>query len=215
LVGEKMDISNRALGLLLVAAIVISIGGTVISLNNLDGFSTTGYATALDNGTVSLSVATSLSIVLDNDAIDFGTCTLPGGVSLDVDSDLNGSALNNSKCDAASSWGTAGEFLTVRNNGNVDANVTITTNTTALNFFGQDASSWIAYKGDVTGANGGCSSGLVSTYTNLTTAAEYIFCNVLDADLVDNSANLTIKAHMSAAAVSGNIMQVKFTANAI
>jgi len=207
-----MDISNKTLGLLLVAAIVFSIGGTIISLNKLDGFSTTGFATNNQNGTVTLSVAEALSIVLDDSAINFGTCTLPGGQDIVVDSNLASSGLNNSLCDGTSGWSSApGDVITVHNNGNVPANVTITSNVTGQAFYGSDASSWLAYKG----AGSGCASGnLTDSYTNITVADTKLpFCSYLKADQTDNSANLTIKSYISSTATSGGVMKLTFTAH--
>ena len=75
---EKMDISNKTLAMFLVAAIVVSIAGTTISLNRLGDISTspTGFATS-GVGNVSLNVNTDLSIVLDEAWINFGDCVPP------------------------------------------------------------------------------------------------------------------------------------------
>ncbi len=212
-----MDISNKTLGLLLVAAIVFSIGGTIVSLNKLDGFSTTGFATTnITNGTVTLSVAEALSIVLDDAAIDFGTCSLPGGQDIVVDSDLTrtSSSVNNSLCDGTTNWdSTNGDFITVHNNGNVDANVTIKSNINGTHFYGDDANSWIAYKGE----GSGCAAGnLTDSYTghNITTVnTEMPFCSFLKADQTENSINLTIRSYIASTATSGNVMTLTFTAH--
>ncbi|MCF7799319.1 hypothetical protein K9M74_05445, partial [Candidatus Woesearchaeota archaeon] len=70
-----MDISNKTLGLLLVAAIVVSVGGTLMSLNQLESVSPTGFATT-GSGTVDLDIGSYVAIVVDDTAINFGTCTL-------------------------------------------------------------------------------------------------------------------------------------------
>lgn len=128
-----MDISNRTLGLLLVAAIVISIGGTFISLNKLDAVSTTGFATNNETGTVSLDVSPELSITTADDAtIDFGTCTLdPTQGYSEFDSNLTSGGLNNSDC----TLGTFPDYIVLRNNGNVEANVTVRSNITGADLF--------------------------------------------------------------------------------
>lgn len=204
-----MDISNRALGLLLVAAIVISIGGTVISLNKLDGFSTTGFATN-PNGTVSLTVGDTESIILTDLAIDFGTCTIPPGSSLNLDSYQAQGGVNNSACTATSGFP---DKLVVKNNGNVDTNVTITSNVTGTDFFNDGTNSWIAYKGTNVGA--GCTGTLVSAYTNITSTSDLAFCDRLQADTVSNSAELYISSHLSQTATTGGVMKLTFTANTI
>jgi hypothetical protein len=195
-----MDISNRALGLLLVAAIVISIGGTVISLNKLDGFTTTGMATN-PNGTVDLAVGSLLSIVLDDNAIDFGSCTLPGGQGLNVDSALGSGSLNNSAC-----GGTFPDTITVRNNGNLPAEVNITSDISGTAWV---TDSWFAYK--AASADGGCTSGLQSTYTNLT-ATEQTFCGLLQADINDNAAEFSVKGYIAPTATTPSQMKITFSA---
>ncbi len=65
------DISNRTLAILLVTAIVVSLGATVTTLNRLST-GATGRAN-YDMGDVSLEVSDTVSIILLNDTIDFGS----------------------------------------------------------------------------------------------------------------------------------------------
>ncbi len=116
-----MDISNKALSMFLLAAIVVSLGGTIVSLNKLGSISTTGYATS-DQGTVQLTVDASVSITTsDADTVNFGTCTPYSGGAVTINSE-NGSNTSgtNGICGYASI-----QNISVRNDGTVDANVTI------------------------------------------------------------------------------------------
>ena len=67
------DISNRTLALLLVTAIVVSLGATVYTLNVMSGVGVppTGRAQS-EAGEVNLSVESAISIILHNNTIDFG-----------------------------------------------------------------------------------------------------------------------------------------------
>ena len=65
------DISNRTLALLLVTAIVVSVGFTLFTLNGLER-STTGRAT-LQPGNVSLTIQDATSIYLYKSIVDFGS----------------------------------------------------------------------------------------------------------------------------------------------
>jgi hypothetical protein len=67
------DISNRTLALLLVTAIVVSLGATVYTLNNIGRVRAPAGRAASDIGNVSLQVSNQVSIVLNSDTIDFGT----------------------------------------------------------------------------------------------------------------------------------------------
>jgi hypothetical protein len=116
-----MNVSNKTLGLFLVAAIVVSVGGTFFSLDKLDDFSSTGYASG-GSGDVNLVIDTSLSIVLTDNGIDFGTCLLTGG-TMTFDSSLDDDGVNNSACTA----GTFPDSMTIENDGNVVANITVQT----------------------------------------------------------------------------------------
>ena len=65
------NISNRTLAILLVTAIVVSLGATVTTLNRLSS-GPTGKAN-YDMGEVQLEVSDTVSIILLNDTIDFGS----------------------------------------------------------------------------------------------------------------------------------------------
>lgn len=71
-----MEMSNKTLSLLLVAAIAISLFGTIISVNRLSRFqavkTTTGFATS-DQGTATVYINSSTSIFFAIDTVDFGT----------------------------------------------------------------------------------------------------------------------------------------------
>lgn len=65
------DISNRTLALLLVTAIVVSLGVSVVTLQQIGQETPTGYAPQ-DQGNVTLYVESQVSIILTTDTIDFG-----------------------------------------------------------------------------------------------------------------------------------------------
>jgi hypothetical protein len=74
-----MEISNKTLALFLVAAVTISLFGTVISLNKMNRLvqlkSTTGYALS-DTALAQVTVNTTTSIIFTTDSIDFGSGTV-------------------------------------------------------------------------------------------------------------------------------------------
>ena len=152
-----MDISNRALGLLLIAAIVVSIGGTFISLDRLDAVSTTGFATNNQTGQVDITITESLSIIIVGAAIDFGDCTLSPGEVLIMDSEYLGA--NKTLCNGF----TVSTPLKIENDGNVNANVSIQVDKTAETIF-TDAASTFKYKTVVGSANNGCVGTMEGTY---------------------------------------------------
>jgi hypothetical protein len=71
-----MDISNRTLAMFLIAAMVISLAGTLISLNRINKMGgLTGFASS-DVGNVSLFVNTTQSLIFTVSTINFGTGTV-------------------------------------------------------------------------------------------------------------------------------------------
>ena len=164
-----MEVSNKTLGVLLIAAIVVSLGGTFVSLNKLGGVSPTGYATNNVTGTVQLTVGTSTSIVINTDTydnvVDFGECS-PGASMLFLDSDNGASVGDNAEC-TGSSLGASGDYIQIENDGNIDANVTVRASVNGTNLF--DTNGGLAYKMTNTSGDEGC-YGLQAqlTYLNFT-----------------------------------------------
>ncbi|MBN2422997.1 hypothetical protein JXB41_07260 [Candidatus Woesearchaeota archaeon] len=128
------DISNRTLATLLIAAIVISLGGTIISLNRLARISGAGalplVGRATDGGMVNVTIMSSLSIYLSDDAIDFGTgwVNTSQGTCFNDGVNLTTLGTNDGNC-----WVNAtglltpyyGDTWTVVNDGTLDVNITI------------------------------------------------------------------------------------------
>ena len=122
-----MDITNKTLAFFLVAAIVVSVVGTMTSLNKIDRFQTesgpAGLATT-DTGNVSLYVNRTASIVFRNATINWGS----GYVN------ISSSGVTNCVMDTKGGAGTVTtpdceEFtpqtgLHIENDGNLDVNLT-------------------------------------------------------------------------------------------
>lgn len=187
-----MDISNRALAMFLLAAIVVSLAGTLTSLNRLGSLTTTGYATS-DSGTVQLNVGATISITLDTyDTIDFGSCTPLAGVDGVINS--QGGANTTAICPSFTI-----NNHTIRNDGNVDVNVTINSTRIGEANGGSGATlfldssrgvSALAYKVSNYGRGtnvGGC-VGYGASYANFTAAnTKFRACDNLTARATENS----------------------------
>ncbi|MBD3209645.1 hypothetical protein GF367_04490 [Candidatus Woesearchaeota archaeon] len=167
-----MDISNKTLAMFLVAAIVVSIAGTTISLNRLGQvkYGPTGFAD-YDIGNVTVNVGSTLSISISGDnTIAFGTCTPVGGQDIVLDSEGTGAG----NCSVMTG---AGDHIIVINDGNLNANVSINVSDVGEvhsgNFLptGAGTKSWIAYK--TTDVATDCQSGEIGSYTNFTSTASW------------------------------------------
>jgi len=142
------DISNRTLAILLVTAIVVSLGATVSTLNRL---STGASGRAIsDMGDVQLIISSTVSIRLLNDSIDFGS-----GYVNDT-CDITSGAVNNATLTAGATyddtnadncWLEAVETPTslhIENDGNSNVTLKVLGPTNETFFTGTDS---IAYDG--------------------------------------------------------------------
>ncbi len=127
-----MDLSNKALAVLLLIAIAASIGGTLISLSHLDGI--TGHATDTSTGEINFTINNQFSIRFVNNAVMFGTgyvnstdCTM-GTNATPPSFDADGCSGFNETVNATN--------LTIENDGNIRANVSLNFSSNATGFIG-------------------------------------------------------------------------------
>ena len=175
-----MDMSNKSLALLLVAAIVISLGGTIISVNELTSKSgVTGYATGRVNLTLG---STPECVVVQN--VSFGSGDQPSNeVNLSTDIDNSANSFNNCVTNAAC------RGLQIENTGNADLEVNLTSDIDGSDLGGSgasvdDAVFWVR-NGTYAGAEEGCHAGISSSWLDLT--VERPLCTNLTYEGSDNS----------------------------
>jgi hypothetical protein len=179
-----MDMSNKSLALLLVAAIVISLGGALISLNKLNEMGTTGMASYF--GSVQATINSNISCNVDTN-VSFGTGYVLANTTISSDK-ANSGGFND--CTAASCTG-----MTVNNSGNVNVNVTFNCSTTGSSLLaGQTGANdnqfqWEVRNGTATsngadGTLGGCSSGGLN-------ASVYKVWQIINSSVIPICANLT------------------------
>jgi len=155
-----MELSNKSLALLLVAAIVISLGGTLISLNKLSQQGLTGLAA----GTVVLNVSENMSCTISSN-VSFGTSA--GQILTIVNLSTNGSNSNGFN-DCTSNDACRG--MMINNTGNVNVNVTFKSDVNGTTLLGGPGASPASFNYSV--ANGsnngallpGCNSGLKTAW---------------------------------------------------
>ena len=122
------DMSNKTLALLLIAAIVVSLGATIGILNKMEGI--TGAALS-GSGYVNVTISPNSSCTVDTN-VNFGS----GGVttSTTLDTDIDNSANGFGDCDTPGTgncWG-----IMVNNTGNVELNINITSDKNGTDFLG-------------------------------------------------------------------------------
>ena len=189
-----MSLSNKSLALLLVAAIVISLGGTIVSINKFSEIkigrpvSVTGRATE-GTGEVNLTITSNASCTVDT-GVDFGTNT---SRDADLTSDADNSALGFNDC----STGTTCPGILINNTGNVRLNVTFNSSVDGSDFLGAgSADDEFRYKIDETEKTAdGCAVNGSIVWTNVPTTSA-IVCDSLnystsDGITIDFNVNIT------------------------
>ncbi len=211
-------VSNKELSYVLVALIVVSIGGFISLLSVTAPFKPvaydfTGHATTA-SGNVSINIQQSLSITTtDGHTINFGNCTPQAGSDSVVNSEdgANTPTVCSSFTDG---YGNDADIL-VRNDGNVYANVTINASDwgeahggTFID--GASDNSWLAYKtlnsSSAPSYGGGCMGSLQSSYTNITSSyhGNMLGCDKLSYGSVNNSFQMEVEAMIPQDAVVGS-----------
>lgn len=135
------QVSNKTLTFLLIAAIVVSVGGTIISINRINRLaqlpSITGMAGS-GTGYVNVTIGSVASISVLEGQIDFGSCSPNATIGSNLSSNVSDFSAN--------SWGSPGvcsgsgvsapDNITIKNDGNTFINVTVDTNTVASSLIG-------------------------------------------------------------------------------
>jgi hypothetical protein len=205
-----VEVSNKALAILIVGAIAVSLLGTFISLNRLSGIGPlglpgiTGMYTVNRSGTVTLDVSGSASFKV-NTNVNFGTIAPNStGYWISTNTDnvwAGGGATNCSRIDLGC------QGIVIENDGNEIINLSFNTSTGAGTLIGGTRPSFdfLVRNGNQSGAGSenGCNGTLQNnaTWTNITPSTSYIICNgthnsglgyVVNQDKITLEFNLTI-----------------------
>jgi hypothetical protein len=137
-----MEFSNKTLAWLVVATIVVSLAGTIISLNKLNESGVTGFASnnKTGNATVNINSQTTLNFAVSG--LNFGTgqinTSLPNGQYCNMSSNqTSGTTINwAGGCSGFNNVVPANGWLQLENAGTTIMNVTLNFSANAANFIG-------------------------------------------------------------------------------
>ena len=189
-----MDMSNKSLALLLVAAIIVSLGGTMISLNKLgsEGFSGMAYS----SGDVNLSITSSVSCSASGD-INFGAAAANPSDEYNLSSGRAHTGTWTIDCTS----GNTCSGIQINNTGTENLLVNFSSSVTGSSWSGLGANreaTWFRYNaenGTTTGTQDGCTGTLTNTETNVALSNNAV-CTVLsyveDASVVTLEFNVTV-----------------------
>lgn len=166
------EVSNRTLATLLVVAILISLGGTFVSLNKLGrgGVLFTGLATnhTTDLGYVTFNLTNFLSIEMLDANIDFGVGTVSDS-ALNLTADSETGVCTNDDFVGGVCGDNAPDMIVIKNDGSYDVNISLESDTNATGFLGGPSEALAAFNYSVAGGTETlCTEASVSVYTAVT-----------------------------------------------
>ena len=169
------DFRSKGLTVLIALAIVVSVAGTLITLNSVS-HGITGYATDSETGTAQFTVAALTQITLDDSTVNFGTCTLNSSADSTYDSNAsNGNSLETG--DSGTCGGTFPDRMHLENTGNKFVNLTIKANISATNYIDASGNAGSFYYVGINDESNSCNATLQSTFANFTAAnTNYPLC---------------------------------------
>lgn len=161
-----MDISNKTLALVLIAAIAVSLVGTLVSLNKVNQI--TGFATSV-GGNASLYVNSTASLRFSTATVDWGTGSVnatAGTCYLSTESVKTG----------CTGFSTVSAGLVIENDGDTNLSVTLVSDKTPTTFIGSGATfNWKLSQNEASS----CPSVTPTAYTQINTTAITI-CTALE-----------------------------------
>jgi len=205
-----MNVSNKLLGLVLVASIFISLFGAFMSIyrinsiNQSDFFGTgspTGYATN-DTANVTLTVAKVASIRFVNSSCNWGSGsvgTQPNDYCL---METNGSGWINDSAGGCVDFSTVSRCLILENNGSAKVSVELNFSHNATDLLGLNAGALLQYNVSNNETNS-CSNLTQSDWNDTTTAYEPIVCTNFSSTGSSNSLLLDFKVGFNASISQG------------
>ena len=151
------EISNRTLAILLVVAIAISLGGTIVSLNRLANVQApviTGFAGS-DVGTATVNISSQASIKFNVSSVNFGNGwvnTSQGEDSCRMSAEGDDEASSSSSA-CTDEWDDDDWVaLQIENDGNVNITVNVSTDGPASEFVGTGGGFWFRVNESKTGS---------------------------------------------------------------
>ena len=180
------EITNKSLAALLVVAIIVSVVGTWLVVNQKPGVTKTTGAALFDTGTASMNIETTTSIKFSTASVSWGSVKvdLSNGTTCTLNTD-SGDGDDGDGC-ASHDANTAG--LVMNNDGNNRLKVELSSDVDASGFIGGTGASY-EYK-IVEGGN----CGNVATPTDYTTVptSPYTICDTPGFNFIDESDSMTI-----------------------
>jgi hypothetical protein len=199
--------SNKLLLIIILFSVILSITSTIIILsNNQDNL--TAKATEVE-GIVKLKIEQTLSIVIIDGDIYFGTCELNKTKTKSIfDTNKTKTEYDNADCPD----GIFPDYFLLRNTGTTNANVYVRVDKTGSTFF-NDANSSLAYVVLPFSPTSGCNGAYPKNYVNITSAnTNNLFCSYFTPS---NDIKMSLRAYLSPKAKGGGNLYFTFVGSIV
>ncbi len=185
-----MDLSNKTLAFVLVVAIVISLGGTIISLNKLNQLGATGMLSDSDTGGANFTLTSDIIITFSPANISFGSGSIDG---FDAETQYCNITTN-----ATYGWNHTGDCLGsltnttpfgIRNDGNQKVSLTLNSSKNATQFIGgtDPVFKWMLYNNETGSCSGTLEDDDTWTVVNAGDVAAKEVCDVFEYETAKNT----------------------------
>ena len=181
-----MKINDNSLVVLTVIALLTTVGGTVLIIQQLgpDLQMITGFASTV-TGTVNVTIQSTVSIILRIDHVHFSGGSAISGIAI---TELNTTGSDGGRQNPGT-FANPGDFL-IENNGNVDVNLTIN-GTPAANWIGGTSPTY-RFSSTNPGTDDGCSINRTNTGPTTLDASKTDFCLNLTFSNAADTTNISI-----------------------
>ena len=191
------EIPNKSLAALLVVAIVVSVVGTWLVINQKPGVTRTTGAASFDTGTASMDIQTTTSIKFSTASVNWGAVKVD--LSNGTTCTLNTYAGDGDDGDGCASHDANTVGLVINNDGNNKLKVELSSSNDASGFIGGTGASYEYKIAD----GGNCEGGADPTSYTAVPTSPYTICNTFNFVDLSDSMTVHIKAVVPYEATAG------------
>ncbi len=206
-----MDDTNKTLALLLVAAIVVSLGGTIVSLNKLGQIELPGITGKVTDGKANVTITATYIVNLTDTLVWFGVGSLNSSAGA-TSCALYSSSANNRTPSDCGNWTFSKDYFKLENIGSTNINVTIT-GTTASTLLGGGEYKYQCADTEGEAGTESYPNGATS-WTDMTAVAQPCISN-LDEAAANDEAGVFIMVNITEGLAGAKSQTVTFTASVV
>jgi hypothetical protein len=204
-----LNMNNKTLAIILVVAVLVSITGTLVSLNKLQTVSLAGHVTSNDTGTASVTISRSVILRFAIDTIEFGSGSVNATIPCNLTINNSATITKAGGCNGfnATNAPRADTFI-LENAGTVNLNVTLNISKNSTSFIGGTYPAGPVFRYAISNnESGSCVGGGpagVSGWTDVIENASITICNNLSWTPTNNTLRMGLFLSIPANSIEGS-----------